>query len=59
MAKSEVSHMISNDFDQSGVKMIDVEISSFLSFFQVIRHSLSKVKSMSLAKKLVKGLTIF
>jgi len=52
--KSEVSHMISNGFDQSDTEMIDAEISSFFSFSQVLRHPLSKMKNTSLAKRLVK-----
>jgi len=50
--------MISNDFDQSREEMIGVEISSFLSFSQAVRHPLSKEKGMSLVKRLVKGLAI-
>ena len=50
MVKSEVSHMISNDFDQSGTTMIDAEISSILNFSQAIRHPSSKVKGTSLGQ---------
>jgi len=50
--------MISNGFDQSGAEMIGAEMSSFLRFSQAIRHPSLKVKGMSLAKRLVKGLTI-
>jgi len=58
VAKSEASHMISNGFNQSGVEMIGVEMSFFLSFSQAIRHPSSKVKDMFLANKLVKGLVV-
>ena len=56
MTKSEVSHMISNGLDQSGVDIIGVEINSFLSFFQAFINLSSKVKDTSLTKRLVKGL---
>jgi len=58
IAKSKASHIISKGFDQSGVEMIDAEMGSFLSFYQAIRHPLSKVKGMFLTKRLVKGLAI-
>ena len=58
MAKSEASHMISNEFDQFGAEMIGAEIISLLSFSQEFMHSLSRVKDASLAKRLVKGLAI-
>jgi len=53
IAKSEASHMISNDFNQFGA-----EISSFFRFSQALKHLVSKVKDTSLAKGLVKGLEI-
>jgi len=58
MKKSKASHMISNDFYQSGTEMISAEMSSFLSFSQALRYLLLKVKGTCLAKRLVKRLAI-
>jgi len=58
MAKLKASHMISNNLDQFGAEIIGPEISSILSFSHVVRHPSSKMKSTSLAKRLVKGLAI-
>jgi len=58
IAKSKASHMISNDFDQYGTEMFGAVISSFFSFSKGLRHPLSKVKCMSLVKRLVKDLAI-
>jgi len=54
MTKSEASHMISSGFDQSGAEIIGTKISSFLRFSLELIHSLSKVKDMFSAKRLVK-----
>ena len=58
MAKSEAPHMISNGLDEFEAEIIGAEISSILSFSQVLKHSSSKMKGTSLAKRLVKGPTI-
>ena len=58
IAKSEASYIISNGLDQSGIEIISAEISSILSFSHAIRYPSSKMKGTSLAKRLVKGLTI-
>ena len=58
MAKFKASHMISNNIDQSGAEIFGVDINSFLTFYQTLRHPLSNVKGKSLAKKLVKSLAI-
>ena len=58
MVKSEASHIISNGLDQSGTEIIATGINSILSFSHALRHSSSKMKGTSLAKRLVKGLAI-
>ena len=40
--KSEESHMISNDFEQSGAKIIEAETSSYFNLSHAFRHPLSK-----------------
>jgi len=58
MARSEVSHMILNGLVQSGAEKMGAEISSYLSFFHDLKHLSSKLKDMSFASRLVKGLAI-
>jgi len=58
MAKSKASHMILNGLDQSGGEIMGGEISFILSLSQALRHSSSKMKGTSLAKRLVKGLAV-
>ena len=58
IAKSEVSHMISNGCVQLGAEMIGADIRSCLSFSQDLKHPSLKSKGTSFASRLVKGLAI-
>jgi len=58
MARSEASHMISNDLIQLGAEMIGADISSYLSFSHDLKYPSSKSKGSSFASRLVKGLAI-
>jgi len=56
IAKSEVSHMISNGYAQSGAEIIGTDIRSFLSFSHDLKHSSLKSKGTSLFLYLVNSL---